>query len=398
MRSVALSVILVVLLAVGATPLVAAGVGEQPAASHTDSHAAVGDFAASEPTVLSTQQQIDEPPSTTFTINLRSDRDADWVVTVEYDLETDGQQQAFGSLAEEFEAGTQDDSLAGPAGIQIDLYENLAALASERTDREMTISNVERSAELEDGVGTLELSFTWSEFLEEQTDDENDEQLVFNDALGAPDEGTWLRSLGENQQLRITTPGGYSITSANVAFSQNTVDIEGPHTFDPDDHIKITLEPSPFGGVSWELLGAAVVVAAAIIGGAFLLRRRDVPTSPAANGGVDTEPAGQSTDPSTDSPSTTSSAEPAAEADAEPAEDLSLLADDERVLRLLDDNGGRMRQAEIVAETKWSDAKVSQLLSSMAEDDQITKLRIGRENLISLPDVDALDGSKRDEE
>jgi Uncharacterized membrane-associated protein/domain len=92
--------------------------------------------------------------------------------------------------------------------------------------------------------------------------------------------------------------------------------------------------------------------------------------------------------------------EPPAEPDepSEPEEDLSLLADDERVIRLLERNGGRMRQADIVNETKWSDAKVSQLLSSMADDDEITKLRIGRENLISLPDVDALDGSPVDED
>jgi len=31
---------------------------------------------------------------------------------------------------------------------------------------------------------------------------------------------------------------------------------------------------------------------------------------------------------------------------------------------------------------------VSQLLSSMDEDDRIDKLRIGRENLITLPDTD----------
>ena len=58
----------------------------------------------------------------------------------------------------------------------------------------------------------------------------------------------------------------------------------------------------------------------------------------------------------------------------------------ERVERLLDRNGGRMRQAAIVRETGWSDAKVSQLLSRMAEAGQVEKLRLGRENLISLPD------------
>jgi uncharacterized membrane protein len=47
-----------------------------------------------------------------------------------------------------------------------------------------------------------------------------------------------------------------------------------------------------------------------------------------------------------------------------------------------------MKQARIVKETDWSNAKVSQLLSSMDEEEAINKLRIGRENLISLPDVD----------
>jgi uncharacterized membrane protein len=55
---------------------------------------------------------------------------------------------------------------------------------------------------------------------------------------------------------------------------------------------------------------------------------------------------------------------------------------------LLEQKGGRMKQADIVEETGWSNAKVSQLLSAMEEDGRIDKLRIGRENLISFPDVD----------
>jgi uncharacterized membrane protein len=47
-----------------------------------------------------------------------------------------------------------------------------------------------------------------------------------------------------------------------------------------------------------------------------------------------------------------------------------------------------MKQANIVDETGWSNAKVSQLLSAMDDDERINKLRIGRENLISLPDED----------
>jgi uncharacterized membrane protein len=71
--------------------------------------------------------------------------------------------------------------------------------------------------------------------------------------------------------------------------------------------------------------------------------------------------------------------------------DLDLLSDEERIEHLLERSGGRMKQANIVRETGWSNAKVSQLLSAMDEDGQINKLRIGRENLISLPDEDVTD-------
>jgi hypothetical protein len=81
-------------------------------------------------------------------------------------------------------------------------------------------------------------------------------------------------------------------------------------------------------------------------------------------------------------------AEPGGDSGDEPEPDLELLSDEERVEYLLESNGGRMKQANIVSETGWSDAKVSQLLSSMAEDGRVDKLRLGRENLISLPDDD----------
>jgi len=75
----------------------------------------------------------------------------------------------------------------------------------------------------------------------------------------------------------------------------------------------------------------------------------------------------------------------------EDAVDVELLSDEERVERLIDRNGGRMKQATIVKETGWSNAKVSQLLSAMEDDGRIDKLRIGRENLISYPDEDITD-------
>nr|WP_233340415.1 helix-turn-helix domain-containing protein [Haloprofundus sp. MHR1] len=64
------------------------------------------------------------------------------------------------------------------------------------------------------------------------------------------------------------------------------------------------------------------------------------------------------------------------------AEPESTLSDEERILQLLEAHDGQMRQVEIVEEVEWSKAKVSRLLSQLDEDGEITKLRLGRENLI----------------
>jgi len=54
------------------------------------------------------------------------------------------------------------------------------------------------------------------------------------------------------------------------------------------------------------------------------------------------------------------------------------------VKKLLHENGGRMKQVNIVDETGWSKSKVSMLLSEMEDEGDISKLRVGRENIISL--------------
>lgn len=75
----------------------------------------------------------------------------------------------------------------------------------------------------------------------------------------------------------------------------------------------------------------------------------------------------------------------AADAGGSTVADAALVSDDDRVRQLLEDNGGRMKQTEIVEATQWSKSKVSMLLSEMEDDGEVTKLRVGRENIVSLP-------------
>ena len=64
--------------------------------------------------------------------------------------------------------------------------------------------------------------------------------------------------------------------------------------------------------------------------------------------------------------------------------DADLRSDEDRIVDLLETNGGRMQQTTIVEETGWSKSKVSTLLSEMAEEGLVSKLRVGRENIVSL--------------
>ena len=72
-------------------------------------------------------------------------------------------------------------------------------------------------------------------------------------------------------------------------------------------------------------------------------------------------------------------------------EDESLLTDDERIKRLLEQAGGRMSQSDIVENTHWSGPSVSRKLSDMEGRGLITRVQVGRGNLVFLeghqPDI-----------
>lgn len=62
------------------------------------------------------------------------------------------------------------------------------------------------------------------------------------------------------------------------------------------------------------------------------------------------------------------------------------MTDEELVLSILEREGGRARQTKVVQETDWSKAKVSRVLSRMEDGWEITRIQIGRENLVCLDD------------
>jgi uncharacterized membrane protein len=376
---------------------------------------------------------------TEFHVTLSVTGDAEWTVTTEYRLDRPVERAAFLQYADKYENGTAD------GGPNIDVWRNAARVASNTTGRQMRITGVERTATMRDETtGVLQLTFGWSNFAERL----DTQEFRVHDAFETPD-GTWFPSLSANQRIVIKPPSESRITSSAYRLTNLSIQIDGPQrlTRKPIDMVYTLDEPTdtptetptatptatdtstptvdtgpstddtptetpPGEGDGDTLTFAAVVVAIAAVVVALFARQGGLTGGPVVSdpdegsSGAGAETATESersagTESSTAEAETSTETDTATEsttAEEDDGVDMELLSDEERVEHLLEQNGGRMRQADIVSETGWSDAKVSQLLSAMAEEDRIDKLRLGRENLISFPEVDDLGSDDGGEE
>ena len=62
-----------------------------------------------------------------------------------------------------------------------------------------------------------------------------------------------------------------------------------------------------------------------------------------------------------------------------------ILTPGERIVELLTENGGRMKQAEVVRNVEWSESTVSRKLQRLESTGEITRYQLGREKLVYLP-------------
>lgn len=65
-----------------------------------------------------------------------------------------------------------------------------------------------------------------------------------------------------------------------------------------------------------------------------------------------------------------------------------LMSNEERVLDLLANRDGRVKQQTVVEELDWTEAKASRVVNRLKEDGRVEVFRLGRENVVSLPDED----------
>ena len=345
---------------------------------------------------------------TVFEIELTADGDARWTVQHSRPLGDNESVKEFKTFADRFRTE------------ELDVYQRFQTRAqrltdqgSEVTGREMEATDFRRDAyvnELGQRRGVITMSFRWSNFatVENETVVVGDlfaggfaitdgqrlrlragEGLAFSPASvePKPDSMSTPSNLTESETVtwfgerefadarpraelvppeRLEDTAGQESTDDGQSSADDTGVGDGETS--SDGSVDDTVDESGDGGMGMVPFAVAGVVILLAVSGAVAWYGRQNEESTAT----------ESTPPASEPVDGAASPEPAT-----PSPD-ELLTDEDRVIQLLEDNDGRMKQVNIVEQTEWSKSKVSMLLSDMEDDGEITKLRVGRENIISL--------------
>ena len=365
-------------------------------------------------TGTSTAQEFD---STTFVITTYENGSATFTIRYERRLANDSEREQFETYAQRFE----NDSTDLYANFQ-SRANSLTAAGRNATGRDMRATNFQRDARVEERfntLGILELSFQWTEFGVVRDDGRVAVGDVFDGGIYLGPNQALVFQHGTDLRFASVDPDG--ATSGETLADSDSVTWQGERDFS-DERPRATFEPASApatttpgsttsaggdggdGGTTnpgdtsgdglWMLPMIAVGILAVLIA-AFAYREYggDLVTTDGDDtaGGATPEATTDAPGPGTSSMTTESGGTAGANATEPAVADEELLTDEDRVVSLLEEHGGRMRQVNIVEETGWSKSKVSMLLSDMEDDDVVSKLRVGRENIVSLdghePDV-----------
>ena len=351
------------------------------------------------------QQSSTTAAETDLHINISANGSAVWSVQYRFQLGGPNETSAFDQL--------RTDIGENPTQYRTRFEQRMdqaLTTAENATDREMTISNVSVRAARNGTAGVVTYKFVWQSFA--ATDGT---RLDIRNSLAG-------LSLDNETQLMVSWPTSYEPVTVQPAPTErqaNVVIWEGTTEFTEDEPIvelarsnsmSNTTGAGADGGSNRESSGSnlplssivlialvAVVVGFGVI---WVVRRRQhddtplIPTDRAehsdthheiSSGEADTTPNGGTQD-STSSETNDQS--------------LELLSNEEQVVEVLRRSGGRAKQQQIVTELGWTDAKTSSVVSRLRDDGTIEGFRLGRENVLRLPDEateDTTDDPRTDE-
>ncbi len=226
--------------------------------------------------------------------------------------------------------------------------------ASSATDRDMAMEDLSVSTDTrligDRQFGLVSYTFDWTAFA-----------IVDGPEIHAGDALSGL-FLTEEMTLTVTWPGEYGLVHADPTpdrTEDTLVSWSGPTDFDLDEPritISSDIEVTPVDDDSSMFLITGVLVGVVLLltaGGWYVWRKRDT--------GADSPIASDET----------------------PDE---LLSNEEQVLQLVHNHGGRMKQAEVAEALGWTAAKTSKVVGNLRESDDLEAFRLGRENVLRLPE------------
>jgi hypothetical protein len=396
-RSVA---VVLVVLALAGTSVAAAGAAPT-GGQGTPGVADTGQAPPSEPVV--------DADATIITVELQADGSATWRIEYFLELESQNDSEAWNDLQSDVESNPSEytDRFASRIRSTVDAAEN-------ETGRSMTARNFTVATRTQPNFGVLVYEFTWDGFAVVDGD-----RLLAGDAIDRfyMDSSTRLVMLWPSDYERVSvSPQPDDTRSRAVVWKGSDTDFvageprlvvssaatatttsegspgpgettstvggggpgDGDTTEAPAQGGSGLLTPLVFG-----LLGLLVVGALAAYG----YRQRG------ARGGGDGDgaPAAAAGDGGDGAAGAAAAgAAGAGEAvddgdEGEPEPPSELLSNEERVLQLVEDHGGRMKQQEIVDALDWTEAKTSQVVRGLRDDGELDGFRLGRENVLKLP-------------
>lgn len=380
---------LVVLTGVGASLGTTGGVGASPGITGQ----AAGQSGPPD-TIGATQIDADD---TLLQVTLEEDGSASWRVAYRIRLETENETRAFEELRTDIESNPRE---------YIDPFAEdmraTAARAENATGREMAIRNVTIEAtrkQLPQDYGVVTYRFEWTGFA---TVADGGSTIRGGDALG----GLFL---DEQTSLKVVWPDAYHLVDVqpDTGEQQGRAYVwTGPEDFLEGQPLVVlstegTEPPGGNGGngdgdnsgflSSPGTTGAILLALGAAVIGIWLYRRDRGQPGSGTGPGTGT---GSGSGSGTGSGSGAGTGGVGGASSGGPPQEL--LSNEEQVLALLEERNGRIKQQEVAGELGWTDAKTSQVVKGMREDDQVEVFRLGRENVLSLPDEEGRGGSPDD--
>ncbi|MFD1598031.1 helix-turn-helix transcriptional regulator [Halobellus rarus] len=363
-------------------------------AAVTDTDAAVTDTDAADPRPqvggLALVQGQPDPDNTITRIDLAADGAATWELTLRTRLETDADLEEYERFQASFRSNTS--RYLDPFAERMS---GVVARANESYDREMRAGDFTATTTIQEVPrrwGVVTFRFSWTGFAAV-----DGETVVVGDVF---DGGFYI---GEDDVLEIAAPDGFVLSETDPApdgTAEGVAEWRGREDFD-DGRPRVVATPasdgaaSPAGdgtlgggGTLAALAGVLVIVA---LVAAYAVRTGriaafgsgdDLAVSAVDRGSAPPDEASADVGSSADGGAATDAA--AGSAGTAPP----ILTDEDRVRRALRERGGRMKQSVVAEELGWSKSKTSRVLSGMADEGTVEKLRIGRENVIDLIEDD----------